>query len=328
MSLSFLRLDVVKRKKLQYMIAPGYFKPCGPFSSVNIDLLEYVGEKKEGFYTTFDDLFKMDFGDTDEDVADSLNILKEVTEKRIRITVDHDRHEVETLAHLAKKIFIPLFGEGVKVENKEIYYSLLGCDITAYLGMGSFDTFYGSPDMRLHGCMCLVMEDGEDGEVKHMKELVLPFVNVEGKQKILLANYPQFVATSIVSSFTACNTTGNEISCVPTILVNNTKFIFSVYDCNSDTFLLSEPIYLVDESNKYVLSSGLLALWTVVHYRHFMKPRIESSIKSSVLSKLKQMGFLDKYQQLTDVDINWNSKSRMKPKPISSERLEFLRINS
>ena len=101
--------------------------------------------------------------------------------------------------------------------------------------------------------------------------------------------------------------------------------MFSVYDCVSDVFLLSEPIIFVDvEDNKNdpdskddtkigsINRSGLFTFWLVANYRHFMKSKLASHFKSTIKSKLQSMDSLKEYQKLMRIDLNWDREAQVR----------------
>ena len=142
------------------------------------------------------------------------------------------------------------------------------------LGLGSVDTWHGTPDARLRGMEVVWRKDSEEISAP-VEEVVSDdegsvqndgtSTAVEGKVLSKEANLPQAVGTCVVASFTAKERHPEHKALVPTVLIDEKQFRVCLYDCDKDVLLISTSKLL---ATKGALSrSGMALLWLVINHR-------------------------------------------------------------
>ena len=103
------------------------------------------------------------------------------------------------------------------------------------IGMGTLNTWHGTPDLRVRGEGYFVREKVEEGEhtlaittvVESDDESVSSdgmTTTIEGKIAFSDSNLPQAVATCVISSFTENSLHPDKLALVPTILIDEKCF--------------------------------------------------------------------------------------------------------
>ena len=147
------------------------------------------------------------------------------------------RSEKVTVLDVCSHILVPLCGE-VLLEQR--YHSSipggpsmpkLQC---AYIGMGTVNTWHGTPDVRVRGTevVCgkvtreslVVDEDSDESADESHASSEGDTTTVEGKVMFSDANLPQVVGTCVVASFTHKSLHPNQQALVPTLLIDETQF--------------------------------------------------------------------------------------------------------
>ena len=142
------------------------------------------------------------------------------------------------------------------------------------LGLGSVDTWHGTPDPRLRGVEVVWPKDSEDTSAP-VEEVVSDnkgSVQGDGTRTVVEemvlskeANLPQAVGTCVVASFTAKTHHPDHKALVPTVLIDEKQFRICLYDCDKDVLLISRSKLL---ATKEALSrSGMALLWLVINHR-------------------------------------------------------------
>lgn len=247
------------------------FFPFSSFSAVDMTLEAYV---HRGFQVGID--IKDLFGVRVEE-AESTSELEFITHSRrkswppMSLCNNPKRVEADVMVELCREIFVPLCRE-VLLESR--YFSriseipeLQACQ----LGLGSLETWHGTPDARLRGTE-VVWRKGLDDSSAFVEEVFSDdeesdgtSTPVEGKVAFKDINLPQAIATCVVSSFTAKGRHPEQKAFVPTLLIDEKQFRVCLYDADNDVLLISTTKPL---ATKGMLSrSGMAFLWMVINHR-------------------------------------------------------------
>ena len=142
------------------------------------------------------------------------------------------------------------------------------------LGLGSVDTWHGTPEARLRGVEVVWRKDSEETSAPVEEVVSDDKGSVQGdgtrtavEEKVLSkeANLPQAVGTCVVASFTTKAHHPEHKVLVPTVLINEKQFRICLYDCDKDVLLISTSKLL---ATKGALSrSGMALLWVVINHR-------------------------------------------------------------
>ena len=152
------------------------------------------------------------------------------------------KNEADVVIELIMKVMLPLFGK-VTVEKNKTKYSGIGISglEVEHIGMGSADTWHGSPDFRI-GCVCVLSGEIEEDDpydflpsttsssfICHSPISSSPassVTNFEAKKSIYNADRDQLTAACVVSSFVNHNI--NQKSMIPAILITAKIFYFPI----------------------------------------------------------------------------------------------------
>ena len=191
-------------------------------------------------------------------------------------TTSANLRETEVMVRICSQILVPLSSE-VVLENR--YRSILARKRTPVqagdIGLGSVDTWHGTPDARVRGTDVVLLRASEDKSV--VEDVVSEddvseeegsdgaTTEVEGKVLATEANLVQAIATCVVASFTAKSRHPEKQALVPTILIDETQFRVCLYDCEKDILLISTSKTL--HSKGGLSRSGMALLWLVINHR-------------------------------------------------------------
>ena len=271
--------------------------PFNPFSQVDLALEAYETPLKEIIVVRTRQLFQFDEellltpDKRPENVNKAFTSLLSFLE-RCRSTPWPPSHakpykEVEQFLDIATHLLYPLCSE-VILENR--YRTKLGCGntflTTAPIGIGSVDTWHGSPDARVRECpvllshACSPTEEDGDGEepaegskygseegASTSEESEGTPTPVEAKQRCSTWEHgPQVVSICVTSSFTEHTLHPKKNPCVPTILIDLHTISVCLYDCQHDVLLMSAAKPL--SSRGFISRSGSLLLWLTLNHRY------------------------------------------------------------
>ena len=178
---------------------------------------------------------------------------------------------------LSTQIFVPLCSE-VLVESR--YATILERHRLPELqvgdiGLGSVDTWHGTPDARIRGMEVVWRKDAGDAFAVVDEEDVSEdegsvqsdgkCTAVEGKVLTTEANMAQAVGTCVVASFTAKARHPEQKALVPTVLLDEKQFRVCLYDCEKDIVLISTNKMLATKGK--LSRSGMALLWLVINHR-------------------------------------------------------------
>ena len=181
---------------------------------------------------------------------------------------------------IVKEILIPICRlDEIILEKKyaKFYHSTSPASIGLKVqdtGIGSPDTWHGSPDARVRGSPFVFKKGSEDekeigsGESNSDSEGETSdgtSVLVEAKLLMTGTNLPQAIATCVVSSFTEKKLHPNLPAAIPTILIDANKFQVCLYDSEKDVLLVSEPMMLATKGG--LSQSAMTVLWLTVNHR-------------------------------------------------------------
>ena len=185
---------------------------------------------------------------------------------------------------LCREIFVPLCRE-VVLETR--YTTRMG-KVTGvkvgYIGLGSANTWHGTPDARVRGMdvvWCTTEGGDEGGEVgiESDDEGAGQVVSdggsddgsdgcsaaIEGKGVWKESNLPQAIVTCVTSAFTAKTRHPKIKTPTPTLLIDKNEFRVCLYDCERDLLLISTNKGLATKGG--LSRSGMAQLWLVINHR-------------------------------------------------------------
>lgn len=182
--------------------------------------------------------------------------------------------EKDVMVSLCREIFWPLSTEvllesGYRtfLEEKEGPVPLQA----AHIGIGTTSTWHGTPDARVRGTTLVWLKASEDPEDEFLvtegsdDESDGTATAVEGKMVFREANLMQAIGICVVSSFTTKSRHPDKPAIVPTILIDQNKFLVILYHCEKDVLMISESKLLA--TNGHLSRSGLALLWLVINHR-------------------------------------------------------------
>ena len=185
--------------------------------------------------------------------------------------------ETDIMISLSTQIFVPLCSE-VLLESR--YATILERHRLPELqvgdiGLGSVDTWHGTPDARIRGMEVVWRKDAGDAFAVVDEEDVSEdegsvqsdgkCTAVEGKVLTTEANMAQAVGTCVVASFTAKARHPEQKALVPTVLLDEKQFRVCLYDCEKDIVLISTNKMLATKGK--LSRSGMALLWLVINHR-------------------------------------------------------------
>ena len=136
---------------------------------------------------------------------------------------------------LALRILVPLSRKNeVVLEQKYCNVPRLDGLRSAYLGMGSLQTWHGTPDVRVRGAEVVLCcaEASKEEDVYAPASTEDPYdgsaTNVEGKIVLHARHLPQLVTTCVVAAFTEKNCCPSLPGVVPTILLDHKQFVCTI----------------------------------------------------------------------------------------------------
>ena len=183
----------------------------------------------------------------------------------------YNRMETDIMVELCREIFVPLCREVLLESRYTTRISQIPELQVGDLGLGSVDTWHGTPDARLRGMEVVWRKDS--GEISALVEEIVSddegsvqsSTAVEGKVLSKEANLPQAVGTCVVASFTAKARHPEHKALVPTVLIDEKQFRVCLYDCDKDVLLISTSKLLATKGE--LSRSGIVLLWLVINHR-------------------------------------------------------------
>jgi hypothetical protein len=184
------------------------------------------------------------------------------------------RMETDIMVTLCREIFVPLCREVLLESRYRTRISRIPKLQFGDLGLGSVDTWHGTPEARLRGMEVVWRKDS--GEISALVEEIVSdnegsvqsdgtSTAVEGKVLSKEANLPQAVGTCVVASFTAKTRHPEHKALVPTLLIDEKQFRVCLYDCDKDVLLISTSKLLATRGE--LSRSGMALLWLVINHR-------------------------------------------------------------
>ena len=177
--------------------------------------------------------------------------------------------EKSVMLEIASKIFGKLCDE-VTMEKR--YRSDIAAMpnvglMTGFLGLGTAQTWHGTPDVRVRGvsiCRAKGVDvDDEDSDSSTASDSTA--VHIEGKINCIASNLPQAVATCVVSSFIEKSNHPDKSPLIPTILIDKKSFQIILFDCEKDILLISNAVSL--SNNGRMSRTAIALLWIVLNHR-------------------------------------------------------------
>ncbi len=131
------------------------------------------------------------------------------------------------------------------------------------IGLGTKDTWHGSPDMRIQAKeknsidVLVQADDAMPSGVCAPEPVYLEGkTNMDSKENRVRS---QVVGITVVASFTNYNLTQQQEPMVPVLLICKRKVCVCIYHCTSDILLFTEAIQLDDV--------GVPLIWCMLHFR-------------------------------------------------------------
>ena len=137
-----------------------------------------------------------------------------------------------------------------------------------YTGIGSLETWHGSPDLLVRGTSFVVtsmgdVEDEDESDDEPESDGTSSMLEI--KSVVRNSHLPQAISTCITFSFTEHNLHSQMNPAVPTILMDGTRFRVVLYDCIMDVLLIS-PFYDLCKAGR-LSSTAVTFLWLVINHR-------------------------------------------------------------
>ena len=253
------------------------FSSLSSFSTLDLRLAAHVNDAQQGqMAIRVKDLFKV------EAVNSGTSALEFIAHSRKKIwppvyPSTTKPKETDIMISLSTQIFVPLCSE-VLLESR--YATILERHRLPELqvgdsGLGSVDTWHGTPDARIRGMEVVWRKDAGDAFAVVDEEDVSEdegsvqsdgkCTAVEGKVLTTEANMAQAVGTCVVASFTAKARHPEQKALVPTVLLDEKQFRVCLYDCEKDIVLSSTNKMLATKGK--LSRSGMALLWLVINHR-------------------------------------------------------------
>ena len=191
----------------------------------------------------------------------------------------HKVSEDSVMLDIARHILVPLCQEVTMEKRFEIFLKsqqpMPYVDVhikTKDIGMGSVDTWHGTPDSRVRGAEILLSsricyEDEDDIRANSSGDESIvsdgTTANIEGK--VTAKDLAQVVGTCVISSFTEKSVHPEQSPLVPSFLVDKDKFRVVLYNCEKDLLLISDLKLL--STNGYLSQSSMAFLWIMINHR-------------------------------------------------------------
>ncbi len=170
--------------------------------------------------------------------------------------------EVEVVQNLASAL--KNLCSKVILEKKEVH--MLAGHVIDDIGIGSMDTWHGSPDMRLVAAtrndspvdVLVSSEEDEEDEDKY------PPTDAEVKKDFHCSVKSQLVGITVTNSF--INLSTHKVECTVSLLLCHRRVQLCLYDCVHDVLSLSEELALFtpDGKTSYL---GVLLVWIALHFQ-------------------------------------------------------------
>ena len=144
-----------------------------------------------------------------------------------------------------------------------------------YTGLGTRQTWYGSPDCYTRGCGStpsrLPMIYPRSYKEQESSDTDGDTMQHDAKLRIKRKHLPQLVSMNVVDSFTAANRHSNLSRAVPSIIISPEEIVISLYNTRSDELFLSENVVIATYNNvtrnHELMKSGVLLLWLLINHR-------------------------------------------------------------
>ena len=193
----------------------------------------------------------------------------------------HKVSEYSVMLDIAWHILVPLCQEVTMEKRFETFLKsqqpMPYVDVhikTKDIGLGSVDTWHGTPDSRVRGAEVLLSsricyEDEDDIRANSSGDESIvsdgTTANIEGKVTAKDASLAQVVGTCVISSFTEKSVHPEQSPLVPRFLVDKDKFRVVLYNCEKDLLLISDPKLL--STNGCLSQSFMAFLWIMLNHR-------------------------------------------------------------
>ena len=158
------------------------------------------------------------------------------------------RIETDIMVALCREDFVPLCREVLLESRYTTQISQIPELQVGDLGLGSVDTWHGTPDARLRGVEVVWRKDLEETSAPVEEVVSDKEGSVQGdgtrtvvEEKVLSqeANLSQAVGTCVVASFTTKARHPDHKALVPIVLIDEKQFRICLYDCDKDVLLIS-----------------------------------------------------------------------------------------
>ena len=251
------------------------FCPSSSFSTVDLQLA--VHNNGLGQYAlNFNTLFKVDVEPQHAEALKFIHRSRSHPWPPFHPDPNFKQSEKSIMLSICSEILLPLCREVILEKTYQADLSkwpmITGLECSD-IGMGSKDTWHGTPDVRVRGgteVVCrkeagdsFVVDDVESDDESVTSDGMT--TTIEGKIVYSDANLPQLVSTNVISSFTEKSLHPKKPALVPTILIDGKLFRVSLYDSEKDVLLISEKKLLTTKGG--LSQSAMALLWVVLNHR-------------------------------------------------------------
>ena len=178
-----------------------------------------------------------------------------------------------------------------------------------YMGMGTRQTWHGTPDGRANFAAVSIARTSDHGNTSESESehSSVSKTVYEAKKEFCGANIDQLTAQAVVSSFVHNKRHPDQNPLVPAVGISTLDgyMVSIMYDCKLDVLLTSSLIKWLDIDDKRLVKSGVVLLWLVLHHRLFLR-ELECKVELSEagLKKIfRNAQALQAYEQLDSFSV-------------------------
>lgn len=266
------------------------FNPTSPFSKVQLNLAPYIAKATVPTFINAEaqDLFNFDRLEITEDNEKVVKFIRNCKQIAWPPFFAKSLSERTAFVQISKTLLVPLCCDDEVILDKtySTYLHSLGPRAAGLkagsIGIGSFQTWHGSPDARVRGTEIIYTTTEEKttctmGFVHNSDSDIISDIGsdvsdgqttvVEAKLEWNKNDMPQLISTCVVSSFIENNLHRKHLSMVPAILIDLNKFVVCLYDSINDVLLISQSVGLQSKNRGHLSRSAVLFLWLVINHR-------------------------------------------------------------
>ena len=174
-----------------------------------------------------------------------------------------------------------------------------------HLGIGTTDTWHGSPDCRCDIDIInvdTVEEVVDSSGAKTLIEMKRPPLNS--------AHLNQVIGNSVTYSFVHKNRHPTQNTLVPVVGISGSTgmLLMAAYDCARDVLIYTQPHPWFNTRTAAFVEDGLLLLWLCLHHRIFLKEFSGSKPCSELHGRFRRDGVLERFSSLRRMNVSYWSQ--------------------